>query len=279
MGLHPDIRYVGLDFDGCICDAKSSFWTFIEIIKDFQNKEYPFGKEIYTQWIRILARETIEGKCSLIRPQMIEFLKKISQNTPFLEQPMLFVYTNNQSFEIVETLANILREILGGCAPWYEVFHPQDPCREDESGIDISAKLKSYRGILQCLEFPEDLSYHSLLFLDDQEHPLSNEIGSRYIQVPTYKSHDTLIYYLRTLTLAMFTVVKEQEGRKMFFEIVGGFLGANHIQENLVSDEQIREFLRDCEETDQACPKNIQPFHDTLLQQIEPFLDTNQCRR
>lgn len=274
MGLNPEIRYIGLDFDGCICDANPPFWSFIEILKDLEARRYPYARELYEQWIRILARETAEGRCGLIRPDMIRFLQRIHTEIPFLDQPYLFVYTNNQSREIVGTVGNILREVLGRRAPWREVFHPQDPCREDEIGSETSAKLKSFQGIMTCLEFPDDLTVDSLLFLDDQEHPLISELGSKYVRVPEYKNPDSIVYYLRTLTLAMFTVVADHPGRKLFFEVVGANLGIEHVKLELVTDDQIRGFLKDCEEADATNPRPMpagQPFHDTMLQQLEPY--------
>lgn len=277
--MDPNIKYVGLDFDGCICDIGTSLWTLFCLLDTFETRlPTQDVEEIRRKWEKVLARETLEGHCHLLRPAMISFLRRIRLDIPFLDQPFIFVYTNNQSEAMVTFVHHIIQELLGGKVAWGAVYHPQDPCRQDEAGTHpsaLSSKLKSFAGIYQCLDKPDDLTKESLLYLDDQEHPLILDLGPKYIRVPEYHNSDTLLFYLRSLILAAWTTLHEPAKRSVFFQFLNEYLSLG-LPNPLTSDEEIRQFLQDIERGEAAAIAAgaitvPSPFLDTMTEQLESF--------
>jgi len=195
-------RYIGLDFDQCICELNDVFHLFWSIMKDALKHGSFQANYLEEAWKKELARAYKASELTFINPEIIELLVYIN-NIPAEVRPNVFVYTNNSSEERVAFVHDIIEEIIGS-SPWLLSFHPKDPARVLEHRAEaIADPGKSYDGINNCLGQPEDLNPQTLLFFDDVLHPLHKVLGERYIHIdPAFHCYDTLLQYLKTFVTA-----------------------------------------------------------------------------
>jgi hypothetical protein len=226
-------RYIGLDFDQCICELGEGFNPFWSLLKDSLKNGAFQANYLEAAWKKELVKAYKAQTVTFINPEIIELLTHIN-GLPANIRPNVFVYTNNSSEERVAFIHDIIEEIIGS-SPWIMSFHPKDPSRLLEHHSEaITEPGKSYDGINNCLGRPEDLNPQTLLFFDDVVHPLQAVLGERYIHVnPAFHCHDRVIQYLKTFVMAWSSVPHELAEDVRFRLYVRNALA--HFQKKLMS--------------------------------------------
>ena len=196
------IKYIGLDFDQCICEINHGFRLVHLLYRDACVSGSFKTNTLAQTWKQALAKAYLDGRLTFLNPEMMDFLRYL-HSLPEDQRPTIFVYTNNKDQDLVAFIHSIIEAIVG-YSPWLLSFHPQDICRQVETPfLAPDEPGKSYDGINNCLGRPDDLTKESLLFFDDLLHPLHKEIGDHYIQItPPYHCFDALVDYLQLLVQA-----------------------------------------------------------------------------
>jgi len=167
-------RWVGFDMDECI-GSLAPMYTFLTVTKPVHPYEF------------LLAETELLRHTWLFRPIMKKVLRALWQAHKHEKIYGCFIYSNNGSQELVnfarDTLNMMLKmlyklpdvpNIFKMAVSFYHV------CRPDE--------VKDYAGIVRCLKYhklPPPTSPNDLLFFDDLQHVLQNEIP-HYVQVRPY---------------------------------------------------------------------------------------------
>jgi hypothetical protein len=214
------IKYIGLDFDQCICEINIGFWLVYSLYFEGLVSSSFKSTQLPQKWKKALAKGILEKRFTFVNPEMIDLLNYI-KSLPEEKRPTVFVYTNNKNADLVAFIHSILEEALES-SPWLVSFHPQDPCRAVEQPyLAPDEPGKSFDGINNCLGRPEDLTRDGLLFFDDLLHPLHKELGERYIHInPAFHCHDKMVDYLQSFVEAFQEDSTDEENEKHFRNFV-----------------------------------------------------------
>lgn len=168
------IRWVGFDMDECI-GSVGPMYTFLTTTQPAHPYEF------------LLAETELLRNTWLFRPVMKKVLRVLWQAQKQEKIYGCFIYSNNGSQELVNFVRNTLNMMIKMLYKLPDVpnmfqmavsyYHV---CRPDE--------VKDYAGIVRCLKYhklPPPTSTNDLLFFDDLQHALQNEIP-HYVQVQPY---------------------------------------------------------------------------------------------
>ena len=199
--MNTPIRYIALDFDNVICELNPAFHIVWTIYQKIQNHDVLKQESLRSNWLKELTNATGDGKIHALNTDVLMILKHVA-HMPEQDRPLVFVYTNNPSEELV-TFVHDWIELILKRNPWTLAFYPQDPRRTAEREFAPGEPGKSLSGMRACLGNPENLTADSILFLDDLLHPIREEIGCQYLHVnPPFHCQDLLLPYLKTFVSA-----------------------------------------------------------------------------
>jgi hypothetical protein len=168
------IRWVGFDMDECI-GSLAPMYTFLTTTQPVHPYDF------------LIAETELLRHTWLFRPIMKKVLRALWQAHKQEKIYGCFIYSNNGSQELVnfarETM-NMMMKMLYKLPTVPNIFKMAvsyyHVCRPDE--------VKDYAGIVRCLKYhklPPPTSINDLLFFDDLQHALQNEIP-HYVQVRPY---------------------------------------------------------------------------------------------
>jgi len=190
--MEARVRWVGFDMDECIGEVMP-LWFPVHHIDGTLDWEHFVESELGL-------------KTHVLNPVFMVVLESIYARYTNKEIEGAFIFSNNGSQELVETLVKVGNIIvqqlydLDAPPPMFKVgFSAASPCR---AGFVDRKYEKSFEIIQHCLGasgLRPCSSVEDLLFFDDQVHVLKGELGSHYCQVKPYKSISPTQIILSTL--------------------------------------------------------------------------------
>ncbi len=187
------VRWIGFDMDECI-GSVMPLYSFL--LGGMKHGKTPRDKLLITRRIAdAIIESEIIGLTWLVRPVMLDVLRRIYRAYKRRAIEGAFIYSNNGSPELVEFMmylcnAFMWRLFSDKSRPWIfcACMHHGSPLRPKGSLVKNFAEI---RNCLTAYGKPLPTSTEDLLFFDDLKHVLADEIPN-YVQVPAYINHTSV---------------------------------------------------------------------------------------
>lgn len=188
-GLNSHVRWIGFDMDECIASAMSlyTFLTDIPMELSIEGQIQMYPRVMYA-FASLLFKSEMSEKTHILRPAMIDVLKKVWEAHRDKKIEGAFIFSNNGSKELV----NFMGFFLNVC-----IWNTCDKSKPIVFKMCVwqgapyrNGLVKDYASIQTCLHkkgLKKCSSKKDLLFFDDLDHVLHYEIP-HYIRVPPYEN-------------------------------------------------------------------------------------------
>lgn len=234
-------KWIGFDMDECL-GSLILLYPFLSGVKKINAEDARLSLHYMQQ---VLIDSELEENTWIIRPAMIDALKYVYQayNKGLIHGA--FIYSNNNSAEIVKFAQYLCDGII------WRLFDLKDTPMIFKMGLHFcdgirahNNLIKSFDEIQSCLakfNLPIMNSVDDLLFFDDMQHVLANEIP-HYVQVSPYRNI-TPIYRL----IELFDGIESVIGTDLWNKIISNAIRFNseYVSDNSPKKPQLKSIIAD----------------------------------
>ena len=225
---------------------------------------------------RIVIAETSSNPLGILRPGILNIMKRLSVLQKSGKVKAVIIYSNNGHLQSLEFIRDLIHARVGNDKLIKECIHWNHPMREDERISDANTKaggspinktwpvLKNIMINGEC-GAPDTLDTHQVHFFDDLNHiNLHNALGDNYHQVPAYTNRAS---FDRIATIYKMCVRDVNINRRILLNYVLHFFENNYDDIDAYNEldmivDLFRENTENTENRESIQHMELSPSHD-----------------